>query len=86
MNKKQRTAVAAKVIQAHRSNRLPGAANCVCGKDWNPLHVAKALDEAGLLCSLVEETEAEAILHQSFESIRAIKAARDKYFPGGKIA
>jgi hypothetical protein len=53
MTKDQRCSIAARVITSHI--RVRNKFICHCGKEWNPLHVAQALDAAGLLCSLKEE-------------------------------
>ena len=56
MTPAERQAAAARIITAHLPNRriLASPSVCYCGKSWSPLHVAKALDGAGLLCALRE--------------------------------
>jgi hypothetical protein len=52
MNEKDRVYAAAQLIVDHypRGDRK----TCTCKESWSPLHVAMALNDAGLLCALVK--------------------------------
>jgi len=63
MTARERTQAAARVITAHRPYTAQSSRSGFCrcetpfmAKAWTPLHVAEALDEAGLLCALREVT------------------------------
>ena len=56
MNTDERQAAAARVLTEHFPRCIVAPLWCRCGKPWNPLHQARMLDAAGLLCASHEVT------------------------------
>jgi hypothetical protein len=55
MTSEERVKAVARVLIRHLPVECRNG-RCVCGQEWSPLHQAKALDHAGLLCALHEAT------------------------------